>query len=169
MAHESQSASIHASVVRLMLGGVMLLGPSASGKSSLTLALIRQKNAALVADDRVHLQVDENQQLIASAPDSLAGLLEVRGMGLLRIGTDGQFERRTSVRLAVQLVARKDVPRLPTQVYLPPQNGLQHAPIPLLHLHAFDAQTPDIVTLALATIGQEGFAEDDIHAWPNDA
>ena len=169
MAAERPSTSIHASVVRLMLGGVMLLGPSASGKSSLALALIRQKNAALVADDRVHLQVDENQQLIASAPDSLAGLLEVRGMGLLRIGTDGQFERRTSVRLAVQLVARKDVPRLPAQIYLPPQNDLQHQPIPLLRLHAFDAQTVDVIMLALATIGQQGFAEDDIHTLPKDA
>ena len=161
--------SVHASVVQCNQGAVMLMGPSGSGKSSLALALIRQKNAQLVADDRVFFHLDGQQQLCASAPENIAGLIEVRGMGLLRIGTQGAPPEPAVIRLAVELVARKDVPRMPAQIYLPPQNDLQHQPIPLLRLHAFDAQTVDVIMLALATIGQQGFVEDDIHTLPEDA
>jgi len=161
--------SVQASVVQFNQGAVMLMGPSGSGKSTLALALIRQKNARLVADDRVLLDTDAEQNLCATAPQNIAGLIEVRGMGLLRIGTEGAAPLPAVIRLAVELVARKDVPRLPAEIYLPPQNDLQHQPIPLLRLHAFDAQTVDVIMLALATIGQQGFAEDDIHTLPKDA
>jgi hypothetical protein len=55
-----------------------------------------------------------------------------------------------------------NVPRLPTPGYLPSLNGLSYDDVPLLRLHAFDAQTPEIITLALSTIGQSGFSEDAI-------
>ena len=161
--------SIHASVVALPQGGVMLLGPSRRGKSSLALALIRQKSATLVADDRAFVEVNADGALVAMAPEQTAGLLEIRGMGILRIGTEGQMPRRAEIALAVDLVARQDVPRLPSPSYLPPVNDLPHNDIPLLRLHAFDQQTPEIITLALATIGQQGFAEDGINKWPDDA
>ncbi len=169
MAAAGNNPSVHASVVQCNQGAVMLFGPSGSGKSSLALALIRQKNATLVADDRVLFHVDEQQQLCATAPQNIAGLLEVRGMGLLRIGTEGAPPQPAVIRLAVELVARKDVPRMPAQIYLPPQNDLQHLPIPLLRLHAFDTQTVDVIMLALATIGQHGFADDAINKLPKDA
>jgi len=67
MSHES-GPSVHASVVQFNQGAVMLMGPSGSGKSTLALALIRQKNAHLVADDRALLQIDAEQNLCATAP-----------------------------------------------------------------------------------------------------
>ena len=106
MSHES-GPSVHASVVQFNQGAVMLMGPSGSGKSTLALALIRQKNAHLVADDRALLQIDAEQNLCATAPENIAGLIEVRGMGLLRIGTEGAARAPAIIRLAVELVARK--------------------------------------------------------------
>ena len=159
---EPQGPSIHASVVAMPTGGVMLLGPSRSGKSSLALALIRQKNATLVADDRTYFGVSETNKLVASVPENIAGLLEIRGMGILQIGTQGQMPPPVEIVLAVDLVPRMDVPRLPTPGYLPPFNHLSYDDVPLLRLHAFDAQTPEIITLALSTIGKSGFSEDAI-------
>ena len=159
---EPQGPSVHASVVAMPTGGVMMLGPSRSGKSSLALAMIRQKNATLVADDRTYIAVNEAGKLMASVPETIAGLLELRGMGILQIGTQGQIPPPVEIVLAVELVPRMDVPRLPTPGYLPSLNGLRYDDVPLLRLHAFDAQTPEIITLALATIGQSGFTDDAI-------
>ena len=159
---EPQGPSVHASVVAMPTGGVMMIGPSRSGKSSLALALIRQKNATLVADDRTYIAVSEAGKLIASVPENIAGLLELRGMGILQIGTQGQLPPPVEIALAVELVPRMNVPRLPTPGYLPSLNGLSYYDVPLLRLHAFDAQTPEIVTLALSTIGQSCFSEDAI-------
>lgn len=67
------------------IGGRALLieGPPGSGKSSLTLALI-DRGAGLIGDDAVTL-VREGEALIASPPPNIAGLLEVRGIGLLQV------------------------------------------------------------------------------------
>ena len=56
---------------------MLLLGPSGSGKSDLLLRLLSH-GFVLVADDRVNLADG-----VASAPPALAGLLEVRGLGLI--------------------------------------------------------------------------------------
>ncbi len=69
------------------LAGVLLLGPSGSGKSSLALGLIedcRWGRSALVADDQVLLTASA-EALIAAAPRQLAGLIELRGFGVLRV------------------------------------------------------------------------------------
>jgi HPr kinase/phosphorylase len=84
---------IHASCAARQGHGVLLLGPSGSGKSDLVLRLL-QEGWSLVADDRVEL---ENG--VASAPPALAGLLEVRGLGILRL----PFEPVAPVALAVEL------------------------------------------------------------------
>ncbi len=69
------------------LAGVLLLGPSRSGKSSLAIGLIeecRWNRSALVADDQVLLSASADG-LIAAPPRPLAGLIELRGFGVLRI------------------------------------------------------------------------------------
>lgn len=72
---------VHASCVAIDGDAVLLRGPSGIGKSDLALRLI-DGGAVLVADDQVALSV-ETGRLIACAPAALAGLLEVRGIGIV--------------------------------------------------------------------------------------
>lgn len=71
---------IHASCAARNGDGVLLLGPAGSGKSDLLLRLL-DHGFRLVADDRVDIADD----LTARPPVALAGLLEVRGLGILRL------------------------------------------------------------------------------------
>ncbi len=75
---------------------VMLFGPSGCGKSDLALRLI-DDGGRLIADDRVAVTLRDDV-LIAAAPPSIAGLLEVRGMGVADIGPASQ----AAVRLAAE-------------------------------------------------------------------
>jgi HPr kinase/phosphorylase len=74
--------NLHASCVALEGRGLLILGPSGAGKSSLALQLMAF-GAQLVADDRVELR-RRGDLLIAICPASLSGLIEARGVGLLR-------------------------------------------------------------------------------------
>lgn len=82
-------ASIHASAVLVGRKAVLIRGPSGSGKSTLALSLIddavrRGGFARLVADDRAELQLAGGRLLVRPA-HSLAGLIEVRGLGIRRL------------------------------------------------------------------------------------
>lgn len=81
MAGASEARVMHASCVALQGCAVLILGASGSGKSSLALELM-SRGAALVADDRVIL-TREGSRLIARAPETLSGMIEARGVGLL--------------------------------------------------------------------------------------
>jgi serine kinase of HPr protein (carbohydrate metabolism regulator) len=86
--------------------GVMLTGPSGAGKSVLALTLLdlwadRGRPAMLVADDRLDLSVEDGA-LVMSAPPAIAGLIELRGRGLLR----RPFAERARLDLVVDLVER---------------------------------------------------------------
>ncbi len=74
--------TLHASCIALGDAGLLILGPSGAGKSALALTLMAH-GADLIADDRTLIRADDGQ-LIASAPDTLQGLIEARGLGLLR-------------------------------------------------------------------------------------
>jgi HPr kinase/phosphorylase len=84
------SPTIHASAVLAGARAILIRGPAGSGKSRLALNLIqaawdaRLMFARLVADDRVHVQATHDR-LIAWPPAALAGLLEVRGLGIQRL------------------------------------------------------------------------------------
>ena len=123
---------LHANCVSMNEIGILLRGPSGSGKSDLTLRLMAE-GAMLVADDQVQLS-DVAGSLIAKAPDKLAGKLEVRGCGILA------FPRLESVtvRLVVDLVPRINVQRLPE----PSSCRLSLFELPLYQLHAFDSSCP---------------------------
>jgi HPr kinase/phosphorylase len=73
---------MHASCVALGDRGLLIIGPSGSGKSSLALRLI-SLGAALVADDQTTLTV-ETGRLVARCPAPIRALIEARGVGLLR-------------------------------------------------------------------------------------
>lgn len=77
-----EATLLHASCVDLAGSGVVLLGPSGCGKSDLALRLI-DSGARLVADDRVAIE-RRGDRLIARPPQAIAGLIEVRGLGIMR-------------------------------------------------------------------------------------
>lgn len=83
--------------------GVLILGPSGAGKSDLALRLMA-RGARLVADDRTRLRRD-GDRIRASAPDRLAGLIEARGVGLLRVAATAPV---ADLALAVSLTPAGD-------------------------------------------------------------
>lgn len=102
---------LHASAVALQGGrgparAVLILGPSGSGKSALALSLVTL-GARLVADDRTCLR-DTPQAPLASAPASVRGLIEARGIGLLRLPALS----RAAVAMVVDL-AQTETQRMP--------------------------------------------------------
>lgn len=104
----ARSVRLHASCVALEGRGLLILGPSGSGKSSLALQMIGL-GAALVADDQVDVTC-AGDALVAAAPPALAGLIEARGVGLLR----ARPVAFVPLHLAVDL-GQPASPRLPDQ------------------------------------------------------
>ena len=112
---EAAGTSIHASAVRVGNHAVLIRGPSGSGKSRLAFDLLlagragQTAPAILVGDDRIHLQPRAGE-LIASPAPALAGLIEIRGLGLRRC----PFVAEAPVGLVVDLDAA-DAERLPPE------------------------------------------------------
>ncbi|MEL6520311.1 MAG: HPr kinase/phosphatase C-terminal domain-containing protein [Pseudomonadota bacterium] len=75
--------TLHASCVAIAGRGLLILGPSGSGKSALTIELLAL-GAGLVSDDRTIVQLTRGA-LTASAPDAIRGLIEMRGLGLMQV------------------------------------------------------------------------------------
>jgi hypothetical protein len=105
--------SVHASAVLVGARAVLIRGPSGAGKSRLALALLRAAEkgelpfALLVADDRSHLEPYHGRLLVRPASE-IAGLIEVRGLGIRRL----PYEPVAVVGLVVDLAAA-DGERLP--------------------------------------------------------
>jgi len=98
---------LHATCIALDGTGVLLTGRSGAGKSDLALRAI-DAGAVLVADDQVELR-RAGGVLTARAPAILAGLLEVRGVGLIRL----PYQADAPLGLVAELVPPEQVPRLP--------------------------------------------------------
>lgn len=138
------SANIHASCVCFKNKGILILGDSGRGKSDLSLRLIMERGAELVADDRVDLK-NESGSIVASAPASLAGLLEVRGLGLVKL----PFKKEAKIQLIVKLVSNyKDVDRLPDPVFY----ELEGARINQISLYPFEPSAVLKVVAALTLL-----------------
>jgi serine kinase of HPr protein (carbohydrate metabolism regulator) len=134
---------IYGTCVALSGLGVLLRGPSGSGKSDLALRLI-DGGARLVADDQVELALDAAGRVMARAPRDLAGLLEVRGIGILTMET----VRTAPVTLVVDLESDERVERLPEiETCL-----LLGRAVRRLALAPFHASTPAKLRLAAARL-----------------
>lgn len=127
-----ERGSVHATCVASEGLGLLLRGPSGAGKSDLALRLI-DGGAELVADDQVLLE-RRGDQVVASAPAALLGLIEMRGFGPVLM----PCRPEVALGLVVDLVARQAVERVPE----PARIRLCGVALPHLRLHAFDAATP---------------------------
>lgn len=96
---------LHASAVALAGRGVVILGPSGSGKSALALELMA-RGAVLISDDRTVI-AREGDRVFASAPSTLRGVIEARGVGILNADTT-----EAELVLAVDL-GQRETERLP--------------------------------------------------------
>jgi HPr kinase/phosphorylase len=133
---------LHASCAALDGEGVLILGPSGAGKSDLVLRLIG-RGWQLVSDDQVEL-VPEGEELLASPPAPLCGMLEVRGLGLLR---DLPVRAPAPLRLVIDLLPPGEQPRrLPE----PARFEAFGRVLPRLALAGLEASAPDKLALALA-------------------
>ena len=103
----SDTALLHATAVAIDGRAVLLRGPSGSGKSDLALRLI-DAGARLVADDQSELRRC-GEALWVRAPATIAGLLEVRGLGILRL----EALAEAAVGLIADLAAADRIDRLP--------------------------------------------------------
>jgi serine kinase of HPr protein (carbohydrate metabolism regulator) len=107
------SPTIHASAVLVGARAVLIQGPSGSGKSQLALALLEAARngtlpfCRLIADDRADVEAVHGRLLVRPAP-TLAGLIEVRGLGIRRVA----YEPVAVVGLLVDLAAA-DASRMP--------------------------------------------------------
>jgi RNase adaptor protein for sRNA GlmZ degradation len=132
-------ALYHGTVVAFAGQGVLLRGAPGAGKSDLALRLIAL-GANLVADDQVEVAAGPDRP-VATAPASIAGLIEVRGLGIRRLPHAPQ----AALALIVDLVAPATIERLPE----PATELLEGRSVPRLALAPFEASTPIKILLAL--------------------
>jgi HPr kinase/phosphorylase len=111
---QSGTAGLHATAVIHGESGVLILGPSGSGKSALALALMARASGAgafgaLIGDDRIYVR-EAKGRLVAAGAASMAGIIERRMAGLMEV----RHEPAVIVRLAVELCERRrQWPRMP--------------------------------------------------------
>lgn len=146
MDRDRSPPTIHASCVLVGEAGILIRGPSGSGKSSLARALVAEARhagrfAALVADDRVRLMA-RHGRLIAEVPEAIAGAIEIRGIGIVNV----DFERTCVVRLVVD--CEPEYPeRMPAEADT--KDTLCGVFLPRLRLCGTAAKAPDILELLM--------------------
>jgi serine kinase of HPr protein (carbohydrate metabolism regulator) len=134
--------TVHASTVATGGQAVLLSGPSGSGKSDLALRLI-DRGFTLVSDDQTIVR-REGDRLIAKAPPTIAGKLEVRGLGIV------EMETVTNIPVALFVELTSDIERLPDENR---ERSILGVELPLISIDARTASAPSKVALALDRMG----------------
>lgn len=135
-----ENMQIHATMVVCNGKGVLLKGASGSGKSDLALRLIAGKEAELVADDVVNLHKKDGA-IFGTAPENLQGLLEVRGVGIVKYA----FVDEAPLDLVVNLVPQNEVDRMPKNEY----ESILGVEIEKIDLYARENSAPEKVWIKL--------------------
>ena len=136
------SETLHASTVSKDGRAVLITGPSGSGKSDLALRLL-DRGFVLVSDDQTIVRRD-GDRLVATAPPTIAGKLEVRGIGII------EMERTDDIPVALLIELTSDIERVPDDDRERPILGI---PLPLVSIDAMTASAPAKVALALDRMG----------------
>jgi len=136
------SENLHATTVAVDGRAVLISGPSGSGKSDLALRML-DRGFTLVSDDRTIVR-KEGSRLIASAPATIKGKLEVRGVGIVEIDNVGD------VPLALVVELTSDIERLPDDSR---ERLILGIGLPLINVDATIASAPSKVALALDRLG----------------
>ncbi len=145
----------HGTLINIFGKGVLLLGPSAAGKSDLALRLImppyfsidKSNQAQLVADDQVEILIEtvKNQKkLYGQSPEALKGLLEVRHLGIKTF----TFLEKSPIDLAIKLKKHHKIERLPeerTEIEI-----IKGYSLPLFFLDPFEASVLQKLNLILS-------------------
>jgi len=144
--------NIHASCVALGAQGVLLLGRPGAGKSDVALRLIDQ-GAQLVADDRTIL-FTRRGGLYGKSPDSIRGLLEIRGLGIVKMPS------RANVKIALVVKLGRADARLPVHHRFQAPRGLSVSrPPPEILLNGHHASAPARIRAALAAFSKGLFRD----------
>ena len=149
---------VHGTAVAFDGRAVLLRGPSGAGKSDLALRLLglgaetctglglSPYGPRLVADDQVWLE-QQGDGIVASAPETIRGRLEVRGIGIVAVPTVAS----ANLHVVVDLVPVGDVPRMPLEAQTEDLLGVR---IALIKLYAFEASAP--LKVALTVLARPG-------------
>jgi serine kinase of HPr protein (carbohydrate metabolism regulator) len=135
----------HGTLVKLLAGAVLLRGPSGSGKSDLAFRLI-DRGAVLVADDQVSIRVD-GDRLIGAPPVALAGLIELRGIGIVEL----PYLEDAVIDLVIDLDDTGEIERLPEERSCEIL-GLR---LPLTVVAPLEASAPLKVEMMVTAIGRK--------------
>jgi HPr kinase/phosphorylase len=139
---------VHGTCVALGRRGVLLRGSVGAGKSDLALRFMALPGdgalcPGLVADDQVYVTANPDGTLTASAPPTIAGKIEVRGLGIMQV----PFLPEAELVLVCDLVGSKGVPRMPLESAK--TMVIAGVPLPTLRLAPFEASAPLKLKMAL--------------------
>jgi serine kinase of HPr protein (carbohydrate metabolism regulator) len=139
---------VHGTCVALGEHAALLRGKPGSGKSDLALRFMAlpaegKLKPLLVADDQVVIEARASGTLRASAPPTIAGKIEVRGLGIVEV----PYLPEARLVLVCDLVEAKDVPRMPLD--RPEQAVIAGIALPILRLAPLEASAPLKLKMAL--------------------
>ncbi len=134
----------HASCVSINGAGVMIAGPSGSGKSDLALRLI-DRGALLVSDDYVDLSRGDSEILLA-APGKISGKIEIRSLGIF------DCDYVSNIPLQLQVILKPKPERFPLDSQT---ETIMSVPIATITLNPAEASAPIKVEMALNRLLQQ--------------
>lgn len=140
--HAALMIHLHATCVSISGTGVLIRGAPGSGKSDLALRLIDQ-GAELVSDDYCEVTA-EHGRLMAASPETIAGKLEIRGFGIVKL----PHIEKVAVGLIVDLCKPSDIPRLPDEK----STVVENVVVAWLQLDPFTASAAHKVRMAVRTL-----------------
>jgi len=145
---------VHGTSVALGRRAALLRGEPGSGKSDLALRFVAlpgegELQPHLVADDQVWVEACSDGALVVSAPQTIAGKIEVRGLGIVTV----PFLAQAPLVLVCDLVQGKDAPRMPPEPW--ERTVIAGVPVPVLKLDPFELSAPLKLKMALLLAAPE--------------